>query len=90
MQWQEAEAEIHKEVAEAEEEQAIEELLRECQEKAYNYEPGGATTVEKSPGLAPGRADYAGAKEGSDCASASQPDDSEVREAGVAVSQCRG
>ena len=51
VQWQEKGAKAGEARSEAEDEQAIEELLRDCQEKARNYEPGGATAVEKVQAL---------------------------------------
>ena len=83
LQWQEKGIKAGVARLEAEDEQAIEELLRECKEKAKTYEPGGATTVKKSPGLAPGRASRAEAEEGRDCSGTSQFEDSDARETGV-------
>ena len=51
VQWKETGAMAGEERTEAEDVRAIEELLRDCQEKARNYEPGGATAVEKVQAL---------------------------------------
>lgn len=54
-QWQREEQRLAHE--RAEEERAIEDLLRTCQRKAQCYEPGGETIVEKDPRVAPGQAE---------------------------------
>ena len=68
---------------EAMEEEAIEALLRDCQVRAHQYKLGGATTVEKNPGSAPGQAQSSTVVEGRTGEDASQGANSEAREAGM-------
>ena len=51
VQWQEKGAKAGEARPEAEDEQAIEELLRVCQEKAGDYEPGEQPLLRKVQGL---------------------------------------
>ena len=83
VQWQETGTQAEEARSEAEDVEAIEELLRDCQERARKYEPGGATAVEKNPEFAPGRAGVAEAEDGTDCLGSSQFEDSDAREAGM-------
>ena len=81
--WHEIEAEADGRNIEAEDEIAIEELLRDCQERALCYEPGGVTDVEKNPRPTPGQVYETVAMEGRSCAGTSQPVETNARETGV-------